>query len=174
MEALKLTKDGKIKLPQPNDITKKEKEDAMGAYLMMFAALAFGLPLPIISLIASFIYYFINKKKSRFVAFHSHQALISQLFISLLNAMLVTWLIVILVYNVKRGANYFNDYFYLFLAFTIIWNLIYFIVSIVACVKANQGRFFYMLFFGRISFNKFYSKKEAVKKKSKTENLPPR
>ena len=66
-------------LPQPEEIPEREKEDAMGAYLMMFAAVAIGLPLPIINLIASFIYYYINRKKSRFIHFHSLQSLLSQI-----------------------------------------------------------------------------------------------
>jgi hypothetical protein len=50
-------------VPQPEELSNKEKDDAMGGYLMMFAALAVGLPLPIINLIASIIYYYTNKKK---------------------------------------------------------------------------------------------------------------
>jgi len=33
-----------ISLPQPDEIPEREKEDAMGAYLMMFASLAIGSP----------------------------------------------------------------------------------------------------------------------------------
>ena len=55
---------------QPDDIPTRDREDAMGAYLMMFAALAAGLPLPIINLIAALIYYFTNRAKSRFIEFH--------------------------------------------------------------------------------------------------------
>jgi len=60
---------------QPDEIPIREREDAMGAYLMMFAALAAGLPLPIINLIAALVYFYINKGKSRFVRFHSLQSL---------------------------------------------------------------------------------------------------
>ena len=38
-------------LPQPNEVSSREREDGMGAYLMMFASLGVGLPLPIINLI---------------------------------------------------------------------------------------------------------------------------
>jgi len=58
-------------LPQPGEIPEREKEDAMGAYLMMFAAVAIGLPLPVINLIAAIIYYYVNRKKSRFIHFHA-------------------------------------------------------------------------------------------------------
>ena len=54
-----------VKLPQPQDLSEREKEDAMGAYLMMFAALATSLPLPIINLIAAIVYYYINPKKKK-------------------------------------------------------------------------------------------------------------
>lgn len=54
-----------VKLPQPQDLSEREKEDAMGAYLMMFAALATSLPLPIINLIAAIVYYYINRKKRK-------------------------------------------------------------------------------------------------------------
>ena len=58
-----------IEIPQPDALGEREKEDAMGAYFMMFAALASSLPLPIINLIAAIVYYYINRKKSRFVHF---------------------------------------------------------------------------------------------------------
>ena len=64
-------------LPQPEEIAEREKVDAMGAYLMMFAAVAVGLPLPIINLIAAVVYYFVNRKKSRFIHFHCLQSLLS-------------------------------------------------------------------------------------------------
>ena len=64
-----------VKLPQPQDLSEREKEDAMGAYLMMFAALATSLPLPIINLIAAIVYYYINRKKGRFIHFHCLQSM---------------------------------------------------------------------------------------------------
>ena len=52
-----------IALPQPDEIPKREREDAMGAYLMMFAAWGVGLPLPLLNLVAAIIYFFTNKKR---------------------------------------------------------------------------------------------------------------
>ena len=52
-----------ITIPQPNELSKREREDAMGSYLMMFAAFAVGIPIPTINLIASAIYYYANRKK---------------------------------------------------------------------------------------------------------------
>ena len=67
-----------IALPQPHEIPKREREDAMGAYLMMFAAWGVGLPLPLLNLLAAIIYFFTNKKTSRFVSFHAYQSLLKQ------------------------------------------------------------------------------------------------
>ncbi len=64
-------------LPQPSEIPEREKEDAMGAYLMMFASLAIGLPIPLLNLVASVIYFFVNRKNGPFVAFHALQALLT-------------------------------------------------------------------------------------------------
>lgn len=66
-----------MKLPQPHELSEREKEDARGAYLMMFAALATTLPLPIINLIAAIVYYYVNRKKGRFIHFHCLQSLLS-------------------------------------------------------------------------------------------------
>ncbi|MBT3421771.1 MAG: DUF4870 domain-containing protein, partial [Bacteroidetes bacterium] len=85
-------------LPQPDQIADREKEDAMGAYFMMFASMAIGLPLPILNLVASIIYYYLNKAKGRFVRFHTLQSLLSQLPLTLLNAGGIFWLIRILYY----------------------------------------------------------------------------
>ncbi len=114
-------------LEQPIQLSKKEKEDAMGAYLMMFAAIGAGLPLPIINLIASLIYYFVQKNNSRFVRFHSLQSLLSQLPTTAVNAVAVFWTLQIFFFhNYETSDQYFG-----YLIMTAIVNLAYFIFSIV-------------------------------------------
>ena len=75
-----------IKLPQPDEISRREKEDAMGAYFMMFAAWGIGLPFPFLNLVAAVIYYGLHKRKSKFVAFHALQSLTSQVPVTVANA----------------------------------------------------------------------------------------
>jgi uncharacterized Tic20 family protein len=136
-------------LPQPDDIPVREREDAMGAYLMMFASIGAGLPLPIINLIASIVYYYVNRGKSRFVRFHTHQSLLSQFPTSLINAGLVFWSAQIWLFqNLDFPGNVFWGYFWMAVAA----NLLYFIYSIVAAVKARKGQFYYLIFFGRLSY----------------------
>ena len=134
-------------IPQPEEIETREREDASGAYLMMFATTALGLPLPIINMIASIVYYFVNRSKGRFVQFHALQSMYSQLIVTAINSYLVIWAIVNLVDN-----NPFTNYFWGLAIAAGIFNLIYFIFSIIGAVKAHRGRFYYFVFFGRLAF----------------------
>lgn len=131
-------------LQQPDEIAEREKEDAMGAYLMMFAAVAIGLPLPIINLIASIIYYFINRKKSRFIHFHCLQALLTQIPTTVINWVAVIWGVTILVSDQYEAT----DIFWTYVVFAGVCTLLYFIVSIIAAYKARQGKMYYFLVFG--------------------------
>ncbi|HPD95182.1 MAG TPA: DUF4870 domain-containing protein [Tenuifilaceae bacterium] len=155
-------------IPQPTEISEREKEDAMGAYLMMFASAALGLPFPIFNLIASVIYYFVNKSKGRFVQFHSLQSLYSQLPVSILNSILVIWALINWIKN-----HPFTNLFWGLLFTAIIFNIVYFIFSIVGAVKAHNGRFYYFLFFGKLSFIQAYRKKDAPKA-NELVNEPPK
>lgn len=135
-------------LPQPGDLSEREKEDAMGAYLMMFAAIGAGLPLPIVNLLAGIIYFAVNAKKSRFIRFHCHQALISQAPTTLLNAGLLFWAIRIFILDSMEMSDAFKGY-----AITVVlFNVAYFVFGIVGAVKARKGQMYYMLFFGRLSY----------------------
>lgn len=145
-------------LPQPHELSEREKEDAMGAYLMMFASLATSLPLPIINLIAAVIYYYINRKKGRFIHFNCLQSLLSQLPTTLVNWGLLYWGLQIFFFD-----NYeLSDYFYAYLGFSIIANLVYFIISLVAAVRARKGIFMYFIFFGPYAYQKVYAKRNRL------------
>ena len=153
-------------IQQPDDLPAREREDAMGAYFMMFASLAAGLPLPIINLIAAIIYYHINKHKSRFVRFHSLQSLLSQLPVSLLNAGLIIWALTYLEFDALL-----DNTFWAFLIVVILANLLYLGFSIVAAIRARNGRMYYFIFFGKFSYEIVYKIKEEEAKIFK--NNPP-
>ena len=158
-------------LPQPGEISQREKEDAMGGYLMMFAALGAGLPLPIINLLAAVIYYYINKKSGRFVRFHTHQALISQIPTTLMNAIAIFWGLRIIFTDEWSLTSIYKGY----LVAALIANLLYFIFGIVGAVKANSGKMYYLLFFGKISYHTvFLIRPNEENKENKIENLPPK
>ena len=154
-------------IPQPEEISIREREDAMGSYLMMFAALAIGLPFPSLNLIAAVIYYFVNRSKGRFVHFHILQSLYSQIPTTLLNIGLITWTIRMLIHE-----NFsFSDYFLGYLLLVVTVNLAYIVFSIIAAVKARRGQFYYFMIIGELAFKQAYSKKEDVKEDPKN-SLP--
>jgi len=155
-------------MPQPEDLTSREKEDAMGAYLMMFAALGAGLPLPFINVLASIIYYFIHRRQSPFVRFHLIQSLWSQIPLSLLNGFVVVWTI----RNFINNEGFSNIYFGLILA-VVISNIIYLIFSIYAAVRARKGRVYYFIFFGRLAYNLAFKVRDNHSEELEDKNLPP-
>ncbi len=156
-------------LPQPEELTIREKEDAMGAYLMMFAALGAGLPLPIINLIAAVIYYYMNKSNSRFVRFHSYQSLISQIPTTLMNAFAIFWTIRIVVSDSWYLTNNYKGY----IIMVIVANLIYFIAGIIGAMKARKGQFYYFIFFGKLAYQKVYGIKDG-NNSAVVMNTPPK
>ena len=162
-----------VTLPQPDQITEREKEDAMGAYLMMFAAVAVALPLPVVNLIAAIVYYYVNRSKSRFVHFHSLQSLISQLPTTLLNWGLLYWSIRVWFFNSLEADDYFFGYFLT----TVIANLLYLVFSIIGAVQARKGRMYYFLFFDKLSYELVFSKSSTLKYKGEEtiihQNSPP-
>jgi uncharacterized membrane protein len=158
-----------IAVPQPEEITVSEREDAMGAYLMMFASLAAGLPLPIINLVASIVYYFVNREKGKFVHFHCLHSLYAQIPSSLLNAGGMFWGLRI-VFDILP----FDDTFKAYLIVVALANLLYFAFSIVAAVRARQGRFFYFVFFGKIAFQQVYGADDRGDKEKTISNKAPK
>ena len=182
MDALAVDEQGQVVLPQPEDLGRRSKEDAMGSYLMMFASV-FVAPVPLINVLGGAIYYAVFRKKDRFVAFHAYQSLLSQIMISLLNLSAVI-LFVIRIYRFAfLNAGHFEvDIFrlwnvifaeqniiYLIVAFFIlvlILNLFYLIYSLVAASGAYRGRLFYMPFFGPLSYDRFYGRSALEKQSS--------
>jgi uncharacterized Tic20 family protein len=150
-------------IPQPEEVSTREREDAMGAYLMMFGALAAGLPLPIINLIAAVVYYYVNRNKGRFVKFHTLQSLYSQFPTTILNAVLIFWTIrnLTLIWNPEtwESDSHFaeNSLFWGYVCVVITANLLYFIFSILGAVRARKGRMYYFLFFGKLAHHLAFS-----------------
>lgn len=160
-------------LPRPSELTEREKEDAMGGYLMMFASLAAGLPLPVVNLIAAVVYYFINRNKSRFIHFHALQSLLTQIPVSMLNGVFV--LTTINAFIIQERSMPSSNYLW-FLGVVGIVNFIYFVFSIVAAIRARKGRMYYFVFFGKVCYHKIYSKDSTLTYAHEPDNdinLPP-
>ena len=147
-----------IQLPQPDEISERDREDAMGAYLMMFASVAVSMPLPIINLIAAIIYYYSNRKKSKFIHFHCHQSLVSQIPTTVSNWVLL--FVSIRIWLVKDWS--FNQNFWYLLAFVVLANLAYIVFSLIAAVSARKGKLYHFLIFGQFSSRVVFSRQTEI------------
>ncbi len=73
-----------------------ECEKASTSYLMSLLAMIAGLPLPIINLIATVVFFLQHRKASYFIRWHCIQALLSQFSLFFFNSVGFTWTLSIL------------------------------------------------------------------------------
>jgi uncharacterized membrane protein len=110
-----------------------ELERASNAYIMSLVVIISGIPLPVLNLIASIIYYFGNRSSTYFVRWHCMQLVLSQFSIMILNSITFSWFIDMLI-SKKLDTNFFY-----WLAFALLVNLIELIGSIYAAVQVRKG-----------------------------------
>lgn len=162
-----------IQLPQPSEISQKERERSMAAYLMMFVSSTAGVPLPFINLIASILYYYYTRETSKFVHFHDLQSLLSQIPVTLVTSATIIWSVYyfftnIDVFNLSSMPSGLKALWIT----TILLNLLYVIFSIIGAMRAYNGRMYYFPFFGRYAFERVFQKEQAIAKKL-DQNTPP-
>lgn len=109
-------------------------EKASNAYLMSLIAVVIGLPMPIINLIATGIFYLMSRKGSNFVKWHTTQALVSQVPLFILNNILFWWTVRILLFGAPL-SSLFITYFIL----VNIYNIVDFYATAISAVKARKG-----------------------------------
>ena len=84
-----------------------EKEKASNSYLMSLMAIVVGLPLPIVNLVATAIFWLANRKSTYFVKWHCTQAMLSQLVLVFINSRSFWWTISILFGSEVVSNEYF-------------------------------------------------------------------
>jgi uncharacterized Tic20 family protein len=112
-----------------------DREKAANAYVMSLVALMAGLPLPIVNLLATFIFFMANRKSSYFVRWHCTQALLSQFFVFVLNTISFQWTLRILFGNLEFSNEYFG-----YLCVVILVNIAEIIGTLVSAVKVRKGK----------------------------------
>jgi len=115
----------------PND---SEAEKASNSYLMSVIAIMAGMPLPIINLLATLIFYFGNRKSGYFVRWHCTQTLISQLSLLIINSVGFSWTM-----SVIFGDNTLSNNYIAYMITIFCFNLMEFIVTIAAAIKTRKG-----------------------------------
>ena len=123
-----------------------EAEAASNSYLMSLIAIIVGLPLPIVNLIATFIFYLGNRKSTYFVRWHCTQALLAQLSMLFINSYAFWWTISIIFKEEPITSNYIA-----FLIVAIIFNLTEFITTIYTAIQTRKGVHVEWWFYGTLT-----------------------
>jgi uncharacterized Tic20 family protein len=123
-----------------------EAEKASNSYLMSLVALIAGLPLPIINLLATLIFYMGNKKGTYFVRWHCNQALLSQFSLLLINSVAFWWTISIIFSSETISSVYIA---YMMTAF--LYNLGEFIATIYTAIQTRKGIHVQWWFYGTLT-----------------------
>lgn len=128
---------------QPDD---HESEKASNGYLMSLLAFMVGLPLPIVNLIATLIFYLGNRNSSHFVRWHCTQALLSQVTVLVMNSIGFSWTLKIIFTDLEIS----NDYVaYIITVF--LFNLTEIIATIYAASQVRKGKHVHLWFFGTVT-----------------------
>lgn len=123
-----------------------EAESASSSYLMSLIAIVVGLPLPIINLIATLVFYLGNRKSTYFVRWHCTQALLSQLSMLFINSLGFWWTISI-IFADEVVTNQYIAYIIVVLAF----NLAEFVATIYTAVQTRKGIHIEWWFYGALT-----------------------
>lgn len=123
-----------------------EAERASNSYLMSVMALMVGLPLPIVNLVATFIFYLGNKKSTFYVRWHCTQALLSQTTVLFMNSAGMYWTLNIL-FDEMRISNYYIAY----MITVFLFNLTEFILTIYTAVQTRKGKHVEWWFWGTLT-----------------------
>jgi uncharacterized Tic20 family protein len=123
-----------------------ETERASNSYLMSLIALMGGLPLPIINLIATLVFYLGNRTSTYFVRWHCTQALISQFSLLLINSVGFWWTVSI-IFDEEVLTNQFIAYIITLLLF----NIAEFIATIYTAINTRNGKHVEWYFYGTVT-----------------------
>jgi len=123
-----------------------EAEKASNSYLMSLVALIAGLPLPIMNLIATLVFYVSNRKGTYFVRWHCMQALLSQLSMLFINSFGFWWTVSIIFSNEIITAKYIA-----YIIVALIFNITEFIVTIYTAIQTRKGIHIEWWFYGNLT-----------------------
>ncbi len=127
----------------PNEM---ELEKASNGYLMSLIAVIAGLPLPIINLAASLLFYLGNRKSTWFVRWHCTQTLLSQFTMLIINSIGFSWTMSLLF-----GKTVISNQYIGYILTILIFNLTEFIVTIRTAIKTRKGQHVELWFWGSVT-----------------------
>ncbi len=128
---------------RPNEM---ELEKASNAYLMSLLAIMAGMPLPIINLFASLLFYMGNRRSTWFVRWHCTQTILAQLTVLVINSIGITWTIQVF-FSDKTVTNEYIGY----IAALVLFNLFEFATTMYAAIQVRKGEIVHFWFWGELA-----------------------
>jgi uncharacterized Tic20 family protein len=123
-----------------------EAEKASGSYLMSMMAMAVGIALPIVNLIATLIFFIGNRRSTYFVRWHCTQALISQLSMLPVNSVVVGWSLSILLTD-RMVTNAFVAY----VMVAAVLNSMELVMTVRSAIRTRRGEHVSWYFYGPLT-----------------------
>jgi uncharacterized Tic20 family protein len=123
-----------------------ECEKASNSYLMSLLAIMVGMPLPIVNLIATFIFFLGNRKSTYFVRWHCTQALLSQVMVLVMNSVGFSWTMRIIFTDLGVTNSYIS-----YIITVAIFNLAEIIATIYAAQQVRKGHNVKFWLFGTLT-----------------------
>lgn len=123
-----------------------EAERASNSYLMSLVAIMAGLPIPLINLLATLMFFLGNRKGTYFVRWHCMQALLSQLTIFFINSVSFSWTVSI-IFGYRTISNEYIAYIITVLAV----NLFEIIGTIYSAIQTRKGIHVQWWFYGPLT-----------------------
>ena len=120
--------------PFPYVPNEHENELASNSYLMSLVAIIVGLPLPIVNLIATAIFYLNNRNSTFFVRWHCTQALLSQFSMLIINSAAFWWTVSILFRDEQLTDDYIG-----YIITALIFNISEFIATVYTAIQTRKG-----------------------------------
>lgn len=121
-------------------------EKSSNVYLMSLIGVMAGLPLPILNLLATIIFFVGNKKAQPIVRWHCIQGMLSQFVLFIFNSISFWWTISIVFYKEEISNNYLS-----YLLFVIILNVVELISTIYTAIKVRKGQHIEWWFYGPLT-----------------------
>jgi len=123
-----------------------EAEKASNSYLMSLIAIIAGLPLPIINLLATLVFFLANRKGTYFVRWHCTQALVSQFSLLFINSAAFWWTISVIFTTEQVTSKYVA-----YILTVLIFNIAEFAVTIYTAIATRKGKHIKWWFYGTIT-----------------------
>ena len=111
----------------------QDAEQASNVYIMSLITFAAGLPLPIINVISTIIFFIGSRRESAFVRWHCMQALLTELITLPLNSIAFWWTVNLVLFDAQITNSYLV---YVFLV--ILLNIVELVAAISAAIRVRK------------------------------------